>query len=189
MRAFWEKLGSRQKHTIIAGGVLILVILFVQLALLPFLDNRQKIRRSITVNEAALKQMYVLDAEYRSLKGEMESVQKTLAARPPEFSFFSFVEKKAGEAGIRGNIKSLQPSKPAPAGPFEEISADIKFEKVTLKQIVDFLAAVESPANAIALKRLAIGRSTERADYLSVQMRLTTLQVPRGESAPAGKAR
>ena len=186
MKAFWQNLGSRQKRTVLAGGALILVILFVQLALLPFLESKGKIRRSIKANEAALKEMYLLENEYRSIKDNFDAIQSALAQRPPDFSFFSFIEKKAGEAGVRGNMKSLQPSKPSQAGSFEEIAADIKFEKVTLKQIVDFLAAAEAPGSAIVLSRISIGRSPESAEYLSAQLRLVTFQRAGAIAAPSG---
>lgn len=189
MRAFWEKLGARQRQTLIAGGILIAMILFVQLALAPFLESRKKIKRGITLNEAALKEIYVLDAQYSSLKDDVNSIQKALAERPPDFSFFSFIEKKAGETGLRGNMKSLQPSKAGEAGPFEEIAADIKFEKVTLKQIVDFLAAAEAPGSAVILKRLSLGKSSESPDYLYAQLRLSTFQPSRAGSGPAGRQR
>ena len=186
MKAFWQNLGLRQKRTVIAGGALIIVIMFVQLALLPFLESKGKIRRSKKVNGASLKEMYLLENEYRSIKDSVDSIQSALSQRPPDFSFFSFIEKKAGEAGIRGNMKSLQPSKPAQAGSFEEIAADVKFEKVTLKQIVDFLAAAEAPGSAIVLRKISIGRSPESAEYLSAQLRLATFQKSGAAAASAG---
>ena len=100
------------------------------------------------------------------------------------FSLFSFIEKKAAEARVKNNIKSLQPSRPLPAGSFEEISADIKLEKVTLKQVVDFLAVAESAEQAIALRRLILARSPDSPEYLSAQIQLVTFQNQRGGSLP-----
>lgn len=176
MREFWNKLGARQKKTVIAGAAVVAVIIFVQFAFLPFLETKKKMKRSIALNEATLKEVYKLDSEYASIKQDTSAVQAALARRAPDFSLFSFIEKKAGETGVRGNIKSLQPSRPVAAGPFEEVSADIKLEKVTLKQVVDFLAATESGEQAIALRRLSLSRSSDNPEYLSAQIQLVTFQ-------------
>lgn len=181
MKEFWNKLGGRQKKTVIAGAVVVMLIIIVQFVFLPFMEGKKKMKRSIALNEATLKEIYKLDSEYSSIKQDVSVIQAALSKRTPDFSFFSFIEKKAGETGVRGNIKSLQPARPMPAGSFEEVSADIKLEKVTLKQVVDFLAATESVEQVIVLKKLSLSRSSENAEYLSAQIQLVTFQNQRGE--------
>lgn len=189
MKEFWNRLNPRQKKTVIAGAAVVALIIFVQFVFLPFLEGKKKMKRSIALNETTLKEMYRLETEYSSIKREVGVVQAALAKRPADFSFFSFIEKKAGETGVRGNMKSLQPGRPAPAGSFEEVSADIKLEKVTLKQLVDFLAAAESVEQATALKRLSVSRSPDNPEYLSAQIQLVTFQHQRGGAAPLVKPR
>lgn len=189
MKEFWNKLNARQKKTVIAGAVVVALIILVQFVFLPFVDGKKKMKRSIALNEATLREMYKLEAEYSSIKQDVNVIQAALSRRTPDFSFFSFIEKKAGETGVRGNMKSLQPSRPMPAGSFEEVSADIKLEKVTLKQLVDFLAAAESVGQAIALKKLSVSRSPESPEYLSAQIQLVTFQHQRGGAAPPVKSR
>lgn len=189
MKEFWNKLGGRQKKTVIAGAAVVALIIFLQFAFLPFIEGKKKMKRSIALNEATLKEVYRLESEYASIKQSVSAIQAALAKRSPDFSLFSFVEKKAGETGVSGNMKSLQPSRPVPAGSFEEVAADIKLEKVTLKQVVDFLAATESADQAIALKKLMVSRNSDNPEYLSVQMQLVTFQGQRGSAAPAIKQR
>jgi len=189
MKEFWNKLGGRQKKTVIAGAVVLALIIIVQFVFLPFMEDKKKMKRSIALNEATLKEIYKLESEYSSIKQDVSAIQAALSRRTQDFSFFSFLEKKAGETGVRGNIKSLQPARPMPAGSFEEVSADIKLEKVTLKQVVDFLAATESVEQAIALKRLSVSRSSENPEYLSAQIQLVTFQNQRGGAAPPVKTR
>jgi general secretion pathway protein M len=189
MKEFWNKLGLRQKKTVIAGAAVVALIIIVQFAFFPFLDGKKKMKRAIALNETALKEMYRLETEYSSIKQDVGAIQAALSRRRPDFSFFSFIEKKAGETGVRGNMKSLQPARPVPAGSFEEVSADIKLEKVTLKQVVDFVAATESAEQAIALKRISISRNSDNPEYLSAQIQLVTFQNQRGIEPPPVKAR
>jgi len=189
MKEFWNKLGARQKKTVIAGAVVVALIIFVQFAFMPFLEGKKKMKRSLALNEATLKEVYKLESEYSSIKQDVSAIEAALSRRTPDFSFFSFIEKKAGETGVRGNMKSLQPGRPVPAGSFEEVSADIKLEKVTLKQVVDFLAGTESAEQAVVLKKLSISRSSDNREYLSAQIQLVTFQSQRGSSAPPVKQR
>ncbi|MEN6465704.1 MAG: hypothetical protein ABFD62_11045 [Syntrophaceae bacterium] len=189
MKEFWNKLGSRQKKTVIAGAAVVAFIIFVQFAFLPFIDGNKKMRRSIALNEATLKEMYRIDSEYSNIKQDVNAIQAALARRTPDFSFFSFIEKKAAETGVKGNMKSLQPARPVPAGSLEEVAADVKLEKVTLKQVVDFLAAAESVDQAIALRKISISRSSDNPEYLSAQIQLVTFQEQRGSAPPPVKQR
>ncbi len=189
MKEFWNKLAERQKKTVIAGAVVVALIIFVQFAFMPFLEGKKKMKRSLALNEATLKEVYKLESEYSSIKRDVSTIEAALSRRTPDFSFFSFLEKKAGETGVRGNMKSLQPGRPVPAGSFEEVSADIKLEKVTLKQVVAFLAGTESAEQAIALKKLSVSRSSDNPEYLSAQIQLVTFRSQRGSAAPPVKIR
>jgi type II secretory pathway component PulM len=184
MKGFWNRLGARQKKTVIAGAAVVALIIFMQFALVPFIDGKKKMKRSLALNEATLKEMYRLEAEYSSIRQGESVIQAALSRRAPDFSLFSFVEKKAAEAGLKGNMRSLQPSRPAPAGRFEEVAAEIRLEKVTLKQVVDFLAAAESVEQAVILKRISVSRSPESPEYLSAQIQLVTFQNQPGVSVP-----
>jgi len=46
-----------------------------------------------------LKENYKLESEYSSIKQDVSAIQAALSKRTPGFSFFSFLEKKAGETG------------------------------------------------------------------------------------------
>lgn len=189
MKEFWNKLNARQKKTVLAGAAVVALIILVQLVFLPFLDGKKKMKRSIALNEATLKEMYRLDAEYSSIKRDVGAIQAALAKRPADFSFFSFIEKKAGETGVRGNVKSLQPARPVPAGSFEEVSADIRLEKVTLKQVVDFLAAAESVDQGVGVRKVSISKNSENPEYLSAQIQFVTFQYQLGGAVPPVKTK
>lgn len=189
MKEFWNRLGARQKKTVIAGAAVVALIIFVQFALVPFIDAKKKMKRSLALNEATLKEMYRLEAEYSSIRQGEGVIRAALSRRTPDFSLFSFIEKKAAESGVKGNMRSLQPSRPEPAGRFEEVAAEIKLEKVTLKQVVDFLAAAESAEQAVILKRLSVSRSPDSPEYLSAQIQLVTFQDQRGAAAPPARPR
>ena len=63
-----------------------------------------------------------------------------------------------------------------PSASFEESLIDMKLEKITLKQLTDFLFYVESPADLIKVKKMTINKMKDNPDYLSAQMQISSFQ-------------
>ena len=187
MRDTWKRLGKREQVVLTAGAILALIIILVQFVLLPYADARSKLNQSLRVNEKMLKEMVALGAEYQGLQKGMEAIRKGMASRAPGFTLFSHLEKKAAKAGIRSNIKHMQPARGQISGPYEESSVEIKLEKITLKQLVNFLSEVESPQDLVSVKRLSVKKSPENPQYLSAVVQVATYEKTR-EDAPAKRS-
>jgi len=187
MRDAWNKLGKRERVVLAAGATLALIIIIVQFVLLPYADARSKLSQALRANEKILKEMVALGAEYQGLQKGMETIRKGVALRAPAFTLFSHLEKKAAQAGIRSNIKHMQPARAQVSGPYEESSVEIKLEKITLKQLVNFLYSVESPEDLVSVKRLSVKKSPENPQYLSAVVQVVTYEKAR-EEAPAKRS-
>jgi hypothetical protein len=100
-----------------------------------------------------------------------------MMSRPADFSLFSYVEKKAVLAAVKGNIKNMSSSRGAQTANFEESLIDIRFDKITIKQLTDFLYYAESPADLVRIKRISVTKMKESPEYLSVQIQLASFQI------------
>jgi type II secretory pathway component PulM len=188
MKKFWERLGPREKLYILAGAGIAIAILLVQFAIVPFWEDRDRVARAIETQENILKEMNTQLAEYRLLKRDTDSLQRALESRPPAFTLYSFVERKAREAGVRGNIKAINPSRGMSAGSYEETMADVSLEKITTRQLVQFLYLTDSPRDAVRIRKLTVRKSMESPDYITATVQLATYQAaagPRPGPAPA----
>jgi len=191
IREWWGKLGKRDK-AVVAGGIgLLLLVLVIEYAVFPYAEARKKLDQSLRSGEKVLKEMVVLGAEYETLRKGVDELQRGIARRPGEFTLFSYLEKKAGDSGIRSNIKQMKPSRSPMSGPYEEVSVEIKLEKITLKQLVHFMHAVESPENVVRVKRITVKKSPEDTRYLAALIQVVTYQqtrpdLPRQAKAPLG---
>ena len=177
MKIFWDRLPKRQQLAIACGGGLVLVILLIQLLILPFMEAKSTVNQSIRKNEKTLTEMLLLAKDYRLLKRQAEKVQQVLARRVPNFSLFSYLEKIAGDAGVKSSIKSMNAAKGSTSGPYEELLVDIRLEKITLKQLTDFLYLLESPQELIGVKRIALAKMPASPEYLSAQVQAVTYQL------------
>ena len=119
----------------------------------------------------------LLAKDYQVLKRQAGRTQQALARRPPNFSLFSHLEKIAGDAGVKANIKSINAAKGTISGPYEELPVDIRMEKITLRQLTDFLYLLESPQELIRVKKIALTKMPESPEYLSAQVQAVTFQL------------
>ena len=54
--------------------------------------------------------MVTLRQEYLLLQQDSDILAQRLTSRPKNFTLFSFLEKAAGDAGVKKNIKYMKPS-------------------------------------------------------------------------------
>jgi hypothetical protein len=181
MRRFWEQLTKSQKQTVIIGLVFVMAALLVQFAAFPYFDARQKVRGAIAGSEKALRELATLSVEYGVLRQRSEEIRRVIERRPPGFALFSYLEKRAGEAGVKTNVKSINPLKSTPAGAYEETAVEMRLDKLTMKHLTDFLYLVESREEMVRVRKMSIEKMKESPEYLSVLIQVFTYQpLPQG---------
>ena len=176
MRQFWDQLTTSQKRTVTAGLVFAGVVLLAQLIVVPYFEARQKVRSAIAASDKALRELTALGAEYGVLRQRSEEIRRASERRPPGFTLFSYLEKRAGDAAVKTNIRSLTPLMLAPTGAYEETAVEMKLDRLTMKQLTDFLYRVESPEEMIRVRRISVVKMKESPEYLSALIQVFTYQ-------------
>jgi general secretion pathway protein M len=176
MKQFWDQLTKSQKRTMTAGLVLAGAVLLVQLIVVPYFEARQKVRGAIAASEKALRELTSLGAEYSVLRKRSEEIRRIGGRRPPGFTLLSYLEKQAGDTAVKTNIRSLAPLTVTPTGAYEETAVEMKLDKLTMKQLTDFLYRVESPEEMVRIKRISIVKMKESPEYLSALIQIFTYQ-------------
>lgn len=177
MKTFWAKLSNRQQLNLALGGALVLVLLAWQFLLLPFLDDVKTVNKAIRNNEKAWGEMMLLARQYQGVKRQADNIQLALARRSRDFNLFSHLEKIAGDAGVKSNIKYINAVQGTMTGPYEELPVEMKLEKITLKQLTDFLYLLEAPQELIRVKRISIAKMKDSSEYLEAQLQVVTFQL------------
>jgi hypothetical protein len=176
MRQFWDQLTRSQKRTLTAGSAAVALFLLAQIAVIPYLDARAKVRQAIAASEKALRDLTVLGKEYGALRLRSEEIRKASERRPPGFVLLSYVERKATETALKPNLRSLTPLAVTPTGAYEETAVEMKLDRLTTRQLTDFLYRVESPEEMIRIRRISISKMKENSEYLSALIQVFTYQ-------------
>ena len=176
IKTFWEKLDAKQRKLVAGATILVLIALILEIAVFPFWAAKVKLTKTIQVNQKKLNEMSKLDAEFTLQEAAMARTKSALSARSADFTLFAYLEKKATQANVRGRIKQMNSSKGIQSISLEESLIDMKLEKITIKQLTDFLYFVESPADLVKIKKVTINKMKESPEYLNAQLQISSFQ-------------
>jgi len=168
------QLAKREKYLIALAVIVIISALVIQFVIMPFWENRERLKNNVTVKQNNLEQMVALRRQYLLLQKDSNTLSQRLTSRPQKFTLFSFLEKAAGDAGVKDNIKSMKPSASTGKGPFKESLVEMKLERITLGQMVGYLKLIESPENLVSIKRLSIQANKKETQFLDVVLQVLT---------------
>lgn len=175
IKTFWDKLDKKQRYMVAAAAAFVLIVLIFELIIFPFWEAKAKARQNISVNQKKLEEIIKLDAEFALYEAKIAKIKQVMSRRTADFSLFSYLEKKVTQAGVRGNIKYMNSSRGAQSAAFEESLIDMRLDKITIKQLTDFLYFAESPADLVKIKRITVSKMKESPEYLSAQIQIASV--------------
>ena len=168
------QLAKREKYLIALAVIVIISALVIQFVIMPFWENRERLKNNVTVKHNNLQQIVGLRQQFLLLQQDSNTLAQRLAGRTKNFTLFSFLEKAAGDAEVKNNIKSMKPSASTGKGPFKESLVEMKLERITLAQMVGYLKLIESPEKLVSIKRISIQSNKKETQFLDVVLQVLT---------------
>jgi len=169
IKAYWTKLDTRQRSLAALCAAVVLIALVLTFVVFPLWDARVKMKKSILNNSKRLEEMVKIDADFAAQDAQISRIKKAIASRRSDFTLFAYLEKKAISAKVKGRIVQMNSLQGVKSSSFEETLIDLKLEKITIKQLTDFLYQIESPAEMIRIKRITVNKMKESPDFINVQ--------------------
>ena len=170
------RLARREKYFVSVAASSVAIFLLLQFLIFPFFETRRRLQRSVSAKEEGLKEILRLSSEYLRHREGTQGVQEVLARRNKGFALFSFLEKSAGDAGVKAHIKYMKPSVSTGPGPYKESLVEMKLEAITLQQLISYLYGIESPDDAVSIKRLSIDENRRKSGSLDAILQVLTFQ-------------
>ncbi len=168
-------LSKRDKATLLIGGIVLLVFVFVQFVMFPLFDRRKRLARSIASREQEIVEMKAMQQKYGQLHEQSNSLEKQLGARAAGFSLFSFLEKMATQSKIKDHIAYMKPSSMIGEGTLRQIMVEMKLQAIGIQQLVDFLNHIESPKDIVTVKRISIQENKKIEGSLDVLIQVISI--------------
>ncbi len=168
-------LQRRDKVALAAAALTLLVFLFFQLVVFPMLDARERAGKQLRVKAETLAKMESLAAQLRQLREKGRYSGGIIKKRPRDFTLFSFLEKLAGQTGVKDHIVYMKPStKNLKNSTYKLSLVELKLRGITMEQLVGFLYQVETSYNLIWIKRMSIIASDKQQGTISAVIQAET---------------
>lgn len=169
-----NKLENREKRVVLAGALFLVCFALFHFAVSPLIQARKQTQKALIQKNEDIIKIHQLQAEYRKFQAQAVDIQKRLLKRSPSFTLFAFIEERAAKATVKQQINSMTPSTSAGEGPLQESRVDLKLERISLQQLVDFLQQIESTDNVVIIKRLSIQENSKEEGALDAVMQIIT---------------
>ncbi|MCF8028049.1 MAG: type II secretion system protein M [Desulfobacteraceae bacterium] len=164
-------LNRREKLAVSAGAGFVAVFLFFELLVHPVFEKRSQLRDQLASRQAALVEMVEMYRQHQVIQVNAEHTQNRYALRPAGFTLFSFMDRVAGETGVKQYITYMKPSSSTDETSGTTISyVELKLQDISLKDLTSYLFEVETSENMVRVSRLSISKTGETEGLLSVVM-------------------
>ncbi len=173
-RTGYDNLEKREKLVITIGAGVVLALFFYHLIVSPLMTSRTRLQRTILGKRIELKKIATLQKEYEEVASLVGDIADRVAKRQGDFTLFSFLEKQATAAKVKERVKYMKPSTEEGEGSLQNSLVEMKLEKITLVQLVDFLKLAESTDDVVSIGRISIQESGKEEGLLDVVMQIVT---------------
>lgn len=169
------KLDQRERAALALGGLALFLVILLAFYI-PAGPKRRYTRAADRVADlqTELKLATLEEIEEKDRLASQEVLMEKLAARPPSFDFFAFVDQTVRENNLveRYNLNDYKTRTSSPKQPM----VDLRLEGVTLKELVELLHSLYNSANLITLYKMDQLRPAPKNEGLDCQLTLMTLR-------------
>jgi general secretion pathway protein M len=170
------KLAKREKVTVLIAACVISIFVLINFLILPFFQERARLKKGIAVKEGELKEIASLSAVYQEYKKGSSDISVIIAKRGRGFTLMSYLDTAAGETDVKDHIKYMTPSSSKGSGSYEESVVETKLEGINTDQLVKYLYKIEAPGDLIFIKRLSVTDNKKQEGYLDLIIQVLTYE-------------
>lgn len=170
-------LNKREKMAVSAAGVFIAFFILIQWIIAPVFEKRNELRDRLAAKQNILVEMNKLHDEYFVIQKKAEISRQGFAKRPPGFTLFSFLDRLAGETGVKKRISYMKPSSVAEEASGLKLSrVEMKLQEININDLVSYLYGIENSQNMVVVRRLSITKGGQGNDLLSAVIQVETIE-------------
>ncbi len=173
-----KKMNKRERTAVIGAAGVIIVFIVGRFVIYPFFSRTEHLKRSLQVKTAMLAEMQQLQSQYLAINQKAKLSLARFRQRPKNFTLFSFLDRLAGEAGVKDRISYMKPSRKVDKNsPYKISRVEMKLEGITLEQLTRYLYGVETSANMVEIKKIAISKKDKKQGLINVVLQVQTVEI------------
>ena len=136
------------------------------LAIRPATDRIRTLQRIIPEKQAQLRELQDKSARYKDLRNDLVQARAKMASQDPNFEITRFLETMIDQHKLTKHVVTMSPDTLQPQTDYSETVVTIELHDISLKQLVDFLSAVETSKSIVRVGRLHIRKDPKNEALL-----------------------
>jgi len=169
------QLTKREKTVVIAGASFLVLLVVLQFIVRPTTERISMLRRVVADKRDVLTDLRAGTSEYQALTEEVERLRSMISRQQESRTMLSAIERIGEASGLSENVLSLKPTTVTMDEEYEETVVEIRLDRITLAQLVEFLGKLESLGRAGGIKALDVRRAERSEGALRAVVQLATV--------------
>jgi len=176
--AILKNLNRRERYGIMLAAGAIGIVLISVFVVEPFFSRMANMKSSLKTKANVLVEMQRMQSEYSALTQQDKISTSRFKRRQKGFTLFSFLDRLAGESGIKDQISYMKPSKTVQKNsPYKISRVEMKLEAITLEQLTNYLHGVETSKNMVDIKKISISKKDKKQGLLTAVLQVETIEI------------
>lgn len=169
-------LNRRERIMVSSAAVFITFFLLIRFVIVPLSGQQARLEQALGEKKEMLREMISVQKEVAAVSHKMRDAKTGLNGREADFTLFSFLDRLAGEAGVKDTIAYMKPSTEAAEKGNSRLSiVEMKLEAVNLENLVSYIYKIETPGNMVFVQRLSISRQEKDIGGVDAVMQVVTV--------------
>lgn len=160
------RLAKREKVVVLGGAGLLVLLLVLQFAVRPTMEQGSTLRRVVAEKRDVLAQLRAKRLEYEKLQTEIGRLHALVTQQQGNRRILSSIENVRKTCGLSENVLSMKPATTAIDNMYEEVVVEVRLESLTLAQLVSFLSQL-GVADSAGITALEVRRADRNSDSLA----------------------
>jgi general secretion pathway protein M len=170
-----SQLNQRERIFVVIGGIALILALLYFAIVAPYRSTLKRLDNQIASRSEQLQEVKTLQTRYLELKQQMLQMERLLETQQ-DFSALTFIENLVERTAGRENLLSMRPQASETRNEFIIDSVEIKLERLSLKQVLELLLALEEATTPMQVKNLHIKQRFDDRALLDATMTITALR-------------
>jgi general secretion pathway protein M len=170
------QLNIRERIAVCSALLLIGVLIVAEWGVFPVIQYRKSLDQALLTKVHELEEIQGLQKTHALLKQDAETVRSRLALREKGFTLFSYLDRSAGNTGVKEHIAYMKPSgSDLQSSTFKVFQVEMKLQSISLHQLSTFLYGVETADSLVRVKKASIAKTGQSAEGIDAILWVETI--------------
>ena len=170
------QLNYRERIAVCSALLVVSVLIVAEWGVFPVIRHRKSLDQAILTKALELEEIQGLQKTHALLKQDEEGIRSRLALREKGFTLFSYLDRSAGNTGVKEQIAYMKPSgSDLQSSDFKVFQVEMKLQSISLHQLSAFLYGVETADSLVRVKKASIAKTSQSAEGIDAILWVETI--------------